>query len=206
MTFRAWLPAAVLVTSVAVLGEARAQTAAPAPAPVPTYYSPAPQPPPPQYAPPQYAPPPQYAAPPQYYAQPPQYPPRLDYEEGDAIPPGYSVRSRLRKGLVVGGAVTFGVLYVLSVLVADSVRGTDSDNLRSLYVPAIGPFIALSKVQGGNGVLILDGVGQTAGLIMLVAGVAFPRHELVRNDILASMHVVPLLGSGLGGFGLAGAF
>ncbi|GAC1363342.1 MAG: hypothetical protein NVSMB47_15150 [Polyangiales bacterium] len=204
MTFRASLPAALLLTSVAALGVARAQTAAPAPAP--TDYAPAPQPPPPQYAPPQYAPPPQYAAPPPYYAQPPQYPPRLDYEEGDAIPPGYSVRSRIRKGLVVGGAVTFGVLYVLSVLVADTTKGFDSDNLRSLYIPAIGPFIALSKVQGGNGVLILDGIGQTGGLIMLIAGAAFPRHELVRNDILADVHVVPLLGSGLGGLGLAGAF
>src|SRR5690349_4987127 len=45
-----------------------------------------------------------------------------EYEEGDPIPPGYHAESKVRKGLVIGGAVTFGVMYILSVLVGAAIN------------------------------------------------------------------------------------
>lgn len=164
------------------------------------------QPPPPTYYTP---PPPTYYAPPQPVQPQPMYsgPPRMDYDDGP-IPPGYRVTSRVRKGLIIGGAVSFGVLYVLSVLVADAAKGdsyNDNSYLKSLYIPAIGPFIAMSHTSSGTGVLLLDGIGQVAGLAMFISGFAFPRTELVRNDV-ATVRMAPMIGQGRSGLALVGTF
>ena len=109
-----------------------------------------------------YAPPP-----PNYYASPPPYwsmQQRMDYEEGQPVPPGYHVSSHPRRGLIVGGAVTFGVLYGLSVLIADSESNDDGvyrdNSYKWLYVPCIGPFVYATKSSGAEGTLIIDGVAR----------------------------------------------
>ena len=196
------------------VGAAFAQSAQPPPQPYPpppTVYQPQPQPYPPPAQP--YPPPPQYVYPPQPYPPPQyqyQYPATLPYEEGRPIPQGYHTRTSVRKGLVIGGAVTFGVLYALSLIAADADRQANQDGgsrkLEALYIPAIGPFIATSKVESGStSVLILDGLGQTAGLVMFICGFAFPKTELVRND-LGSVRVLPLMGKGQSGLSLVGSF
>ena len=170
----------------------------------------APQPYPPQPYPPQPYPaqpyPPQPYPPPAYYA-PPQLPPRLPYGEGQPIPAGYRVSTHARRGLVIGGAVTFGVLYVLSIIAADTANsdGHKDDNLKSLYIPAIGPFIAGAGSDGSKSIFYLDGFGQVAGLAMFIGGFAFPQTELVRNDV-ASVRVLPMVGQGKSGLTVNVAF
>lgn len=139
-----------------------------------------------------------------------------DYEDGDQIPPGYHAESRIRTGLVVGGAVTFGVLYLLSVLVGAAISDTNKafnnnssrDNGDFLFVPVAGPFLQMTKTDSssGNVTLAIDGIAQAAGATMFIVGVTSPKTVLVRND-LAEVHVMPMkMGTSGGGLGLVGTF
>ncbi len=116
----------------------------------------------------------------------------LDWEDGEPIPPGYHKQARTRRGLVVGGAVTLGALYVLSALVAattiDGCRYSSSCQSASfLFLPVAGPFVEMARSGKGSAtsevVLALHGLGQTAGAVMLYAGVTSPKLVLVRNDL-----------------------
>lgn len=141
----------------------------------------------------------------------------IDYEEGDAIPPGYEKGERVRKGLVIAGAVTFGVSWLASAgwalrLAQDREEGRgprwDDDDEpppeAPLYVPLVGPWIALGTLdpdRGQTAVLVLDGVVQAGGLAMLVAGVAAKRTVLVRS---AKGHVA--VAPSAGGVSFDGSF
>jgi hypothetical protein len=174
---------------------------------------PAPPPPPPGFEPPppgvQYGqPPPAYGQPPPGYGQPPAgYPPPYyppppayvqplgpktidDWEEGQPVPAGYRPVTRVRKGLIIAGAVTFGTTYILSALAGAVDHDTGNKELGGLFVPCAGPFIAMGTLSSNNNlhaassfILILDGIAQTGGLAMLVIGIAAPTTKLVRNDI-----------------------
>jgi hypothetical protein len=129
------------------------------------------------------------------------------WEEGEPIPQGYHLATRARTGMIVAGAVTFGTLYLISLLVASV--GSDvasanggSNQVAALYVPGIGPFIQMfnSSTATGNVVLAIDGLAQTAGLAMLIYGITTPRTVLVRND-LAQTIVTPMR-IGQSGYGL----
>jgi len=137
-----------------------------------------------------------------------------DYEEGDPIPPGYHAETQTRKGLVIGGAVTFGVMYLITVLVAaamDDVSnsyGSSGSSGTLLYVPVAGPFLQMTKTEtsSGNVALVIDGVAQAAGATMLIVGLTSPKTVLVRND-LAEVRVSPMkIGESGTGFGLVGRF
>lgn len=185
---------------------APASSASPPGTPLPSTEAPPQQQPsaPPPYGYPAYPASQQGYAPP-YYA----YPSRLDYTEGQEIPPGYHKDTHVRRGMIIGGAVTFGVLYTLSLIVADAARVDSSsgerNNLSTLYVPCIGPLILATKVDNGSGILVVDGLAQTAGVIMFIAGFAFPRSELVRND-LGSIKVLPMIGKERTGVSLVASF
>ena len=203
---------AIGATFVASIGSAHGQAAGPPPAPA-SAPAPAPYPPPaaPQYPPPgpyqQPYPPPQlmYAPPGPRYIK--------DWEEGQPIPYGYHPESRARKGLVIPGAVVLGVAYLLSTLIAseDSNSTYGQDRYEALYIPVLGPFIQLfsdSNAPGDNQAFALDALAQSAGLAMLVCGLAFPRHILVRND-MGVVSVVPTpmtIGRGGTGLGLVARF
>ena len=201
----------------ASMGSAHAQDSAPGQPPAPQVAPPAPaQPPPPGY--PQYptgAPYQQVPGPqPTYVPQGPIAWPRYikDWEEGQPVPYGYHPETRARKGLVITGSVLFGVLYILSTLVAAANDDSYSDNKYSaLWIPVVGPFIqagANNNGSGDNETFILDGLAQAAGVTMLVLGLAFPRTILVRNDLL-SVSFVPTpmkVGHDGGGLGLVGRF
>ncbi|MDI1432807.1 hypothetical protein [Polyangium sorediatum] len=196
-----------------------------APLPPPGYAPPGyPQGYPQGYPPPGYAPPPGYPQgyPPPGYGQPPPgygpnsygygppgstLPAALPYEEGDPIPPGYRVDSRIRKGLVIGGAVTFGVPWFFSAMIAsigDSL--SRSSDLWPLYIPALGPFIAMGTLDTegpGTFWLAVDGLAQSGGIAMLIAGIVAQEKRLVRStEVGTSMTVMPLRfgphGAGLG--------
>jgi hypothetical protein len=127
-------------------------------------------------------------------------PMEMRYIEGKPVPEGYHLETRPRKGLVISGAIIFGVPYFLSLSVAASSR-YDPDQW--LYAPLVGPFIDLgnrkdscSTTPAGFGntntycsedsserfFLMADGLMQVAGATMLVLGLALPQRLLVRDD------------------------
>jgi hypothetical protein len=149
------------------------------------------------------APPAIAAAPPPYpypyrypypWAPPPQaLPARLDYVDGAEVPRGYHVETGIRTGLVIAGAVMLGVGYGIAAGVAASTEGDGRAD--SAYIPIAGPFILAGRLDydagGGLGLmavgvpLILNGLVQTAGTVLLVAGLGSSRSWLQRNDIAA---------------------
>jgi hypothetical protein len=164
-------------------------------------------PPPPPPPPGSVAPNGQYVAPLQQTTQPTYVPqsvalsgPRMikDWDETQPIPMGYHAETRVRKGLIISGAVMLGVAYLYSALTAaigaDIYRGSGQNNpVAALFVPVAGPFIEIgySGSATGNVLLVIDGLLQASGAAMIIGGIAAPKMVLVRND-LGSMSLTPL--------------
>ena len=199
---------------------ARAETQQPAPEPPPPPVQPpgeAPpyQGPPPVYAPGPYAPGPYAPGPyaPQPYTPAPKGPKRItQFDPNAPAPEGYTKVSQKRKGLIIGGAVTFGVTYGISLFVAainEDVRSSDSsaEDLSSLAIPVAGPFLQLAKTDASIGRLSLIqlGLAQTLGAAMLIYGLTNPKTVLLRND-LVTMSVSPMIGNGASGLMAVGSF
>ncbi|HEU4538098.1 MAG TPA: hypothetical protein VFS00_28450 [Polyangiaceae bacterium] len=130
-----------------------------------------------------------------------------EYRQGAPVPLGYHADTRVRRGLIIGGAVPLGVLYTLTMLTAAGMSEAGAGG-EVLYVPVLGPFLQMASTssQTGNSVLLLDGLGQAAGAAMLIAGLAWPKTILVRND-LGHVRVTPMpVGSSGGGLSLVGTF
>ena len=80
----------------------------------------------------------------------------LDYELGQPIPPGYHVVSRPHRAQLTSGSIAFGISYTISIFVAKT-RTEASSTVESyhqvpydprwLYVPIIGPLIALATAS-----------------------------------------------------------
>ena len=144
-------------------------------------------------------------APPLPYAY---WPARLKYRDGEPVPMGYHVEKGPRTGLIIAGSITFGVLYGLAVLVASDSHSTDE--AKAMWVPCVGPFIAAASLKDQNSggaamFLVLWGLGETAGVAMLIGGILGTKTELVRND-LARVHVFPIVSKSTAGLGLGAAF
>jgi hypothetical protein len=91
----------------------------------------------------------------------------------------------------------------------DDTHPHDSDYLW-LYMPVAGPFFELtnSTTAAASVTLVIDGLAQTAGAILLIWGVTSPVTRLTRNDV-AAIRVLPtplVLGKDAGGLGLVGTF
>jgi len=189
--------------------DARAQSGAPAPPPPGFEPSAAPPPPPTGY----YVPASVAASGPRRIT---------DWEEGEPIPPGYHPVSRIRKGLVIGGAVTFGVSYLLTALsgaaISDIGHATGSTGAsksgKLLLIPIGGPFAVLSTGSTfGDFFCVLDGLVQAGGVAMFIAGLAAPKTVLVRNDLALvktpKLELTPMpmtFGQNSAGFGFVGKF
>jgi hypothetical protein len=232
---RRTLASLAVVGSLTVASSAAAQSAPPADQAAP----PQPAQPPVAGQPAQYPP---YGAPPGgvYYAPPPpgygpSYAPQPDgpyviedWEEGDPIPDGYQPESRIRKGLVIGGAVTLGASWLVTVVITaagQSIQAADdelveaaggdadadgrtADDWSVLYIPVAGPFVGVATLDasgGGLAVLLIDGVVQTGGLAMLIAGLAAQETRLVRIGD-AEVRVAPVANAGEASLGLVGRF
>jgi hypothetical protein len=134
----------------------------------------------------------------------------MNYVEGSPIPYGYTRVEKTRKGLVIGGAVTLGVVYGFSAAfgaVGEDLRRTNETrtNTSAMWIPVIGPFLQMKETSSNTGKLGLFHVGlaQTAGALMLVYGLTSPRTILVRNDQLS---VVPMLSKDASGMMVMGSF
>ncbi|MEO5726602.1 MAG: hypothetical protein ABI134_33315 [Byssovorax sp.] len=173
--------------------------------------------PPPGYAQPGYGPPPPGA----YYAPAPGYPgapmgPKvLDYEEGDSIPAGYRTGTRVRKGLVIGGSVMLGVGYLITIMAAGIGQAVNevadgNKDFGPLLIPVVGPFVGMATTDpstGGAFGLAFLGTVQTAGLAMLIGGIAAPKTVLIRNEVgNVKFTVLPQVGATSAGLGVVGSF
>ncbi|MCU1280656.1 MAG: hypothetical protein JWM53_4202 [bacterium] len=169
----------------------------PAPiAPAPQQQLPPPVPPPVVVPPPGGYYPQPYAQQPYYYQQPYAQQPRLFHEE---MQPNY--------GLMVAGLVIFGASWSINAASAYVA------NEWKLAVPIIGPFMETQNVFTGSGyeanrmlvgLLVFDGLIETAGAIMLVAGAI--THHKVRVYDRPRVSVVPAVGPGFNGLAAVGRF
>jgi hypothetical protein len=125
---------------------------------------------------------------------------------GGPVPAGYHVEEHARRGLVIGGAVTLGVPWVLGLTIAS---GYDFSNHSGwLVVPALGPWLTIatrstetdcsiyaqsvdcSQDNSVRTMLILDGLTQAAGTFMLIYGLASTKKVVVR-DFVGTLHFAP---------------
>jgi hypothetical protein len=118
---------------------------------------------------------------------------------------------------VVSGAVTFGVAYGAAVIVAAT---TDRDANKHLYIPLVGPWLAISNradcpgeqdgcsTETGKKILLgVDGVFQAAGAVVLAYGLLTPR-SYTRSSVGGQpVEIVPVAMQGGGrGLGFTGTF
>ncbi|WP_044235600.1 hypothetical protein [Chondromyces apiculatus] len=116
-------------------------------------------------------------------------PQRLEYEEGDPIPPRYALVTRPNRKLLTGGMITFMVPYVASVVVSTFALVNDDEEvsrgIATLLIPVAGPYVAIGAL-GANGAgafwLSANGVVQTAGAILMAAAFAHEDLYLQRQE------------------------
>jgi hypothetical protein len=116
------------------------------------------------------------------------WPARIDYEEGDDVVPGYELKTRSNRNLVVGGLVTFLIPYSFSFIAggAAALEGSDRDQEQyaPLLVPVLGPFISLGMFRSVDEtdafILLADGFTQAAGAAMITVGILMPDQYLER--------------------------
>jgi hypothetical protein len=148
------------------------------------------------------------------------------------VPAGFHVEERPRKGLIIAGAVVLGVPWALGLTFTAGASPSFQNQTGWLVVPALGPWITLatrtksrncSSYSSGDSLctsfndaddsaartlLILDGLTQAAGTIMLIVGLASPK-KVISRDFVGSLHLnvtpAPVGRTGYGGM-LSGQF
>lgn len=151
-------------------------------------------------------------------------PPReiLAWDPETPVPDGYVLRSNPDTGLIFAGSTLASIGWVTSVAVGliaakdETDRGLDGDGVEAedwtpLYVPVVGPFIAISSVDArgkGVGLLMVDGALQLAGVGLIVYGSLAQSYRAVRTSPLSAMPVavIPTVSSHSQGILLEGAF
>lgn len=71
----------------------------------------------------------------------------------------------------------------------------------------VGPFLTIRSAQSqdyATRALIVDGIAQSAGLAMAIAGLASPTTRLLRR--VEALHVTPIAAPHFTGFGMNGTF
>ena len=141
-------------------------------------------------------------------------PEELRYREGQEIPAGYELSVRPRLGPVIAGGVMTLLAWTLAVGFADEADFRNHSGW--VLVPVAGPWLALAAgardqchvdctAPDVRTALVLDGLVQTVGAVLLTYGLTSPVKRLVRKEPAV---VALLTGVGHGGYGLGllGAF
>lgn len=137
-----------------------------------------------------------------------------DVDDTMPPPPGYTSRRVVRKGLIVGGGVTFAVSYLLCLFITsrdqvqDEPGGQPRRDSSPLAIPFAGPFILMARDPEGPEPVMLATIGgiQLAGAILLIKGFTSKKRIFVRNDLVSDVTVAPLAGHGATGMVLSGRF
>jgi hypothetical protein len=116
----------------------------------------------------------------------------------------------MNAGVFSSGAVLFGGSYIASIIVAGA---SDHPGAERLYVPVLGPWLALGDWGNCNVtnpncdnnttdkvLLVADGIVQAAGILTMIDGLVWPssHHRVVVAD--KKVHVTPT-GNGMAVFG-----
>jgi hypothetical protein len=146
----------------------------------------------------------------------------MPYDETKATPPGYHIEERARKGPIIAGAIVGGIPYVIGVNVAAA--SSFENHSYWLLVPGAGPFLTMAtrddscdntNDSSGDGLeclgdvfitmfLVIDGLMQTTGAVLIGIGVGATKKWLVRDP--AALHIGPRrIGTGYG-LGAEGRF
>jgi len=133
----------------------------------------------------------------------------FDYER--PVPLGYTMVKRPRKGMLIGGSVSFGVSYGISVLsaaIGEDISDNGQNEAAAMWIPVAGPFLQMAQTDSATLRVFLFGLGaaQTTGAILLYYGLTTKKRVLVRNDIVGSLMVTPTAGDGTAGMLLSGRF
>jgi hypothetical protein len=107
----------------------------------------------------------------------------MDYSEGDPVPQGYHLEKKARKGLIIGGSIMFGTVWLVSAIVAAFDRRKD---VKLGGVPLVGPWIAVgsgSLKDNEVGIWVGSGLLQLGGLAMLTMGIVMKKQVLVRDKV-----------------------
>ncbi len=141
---------------------------------------------------------------------------------GGPVPAGYHVEDKPRRGLVIAGTIVLAVPYGIGLAGAGGSNFPNSSGW--LILPALGPWLTLASrhntqtctsdgfssgsICSNSGTddvtrtfLILDGLMQVGGTVMLVVGLAAPT-KVIARDFVGSLHFAPsTIGrDGYGGF------
>lgn len=160
-------------------------------------------------------------------------PPALPYVKNVETPPGYVEKRSFNNLLLVGGAVTFGLSYVGSLIYAGAKK---DEQFGVLAVPLVGPWIALGKRDfqcevvptldidesvaqaeecnaklakevAIGGVLAGLGLGQMLGAFALTGGLLDRKKLWVRQDLAGvSLEIEPRADARLTGMVIHGQF
>jgi hypothetical protein len=128
--------------------------------------------------------------------QPPPGPIRLNYQEGQPIPPGYALRSEFRTELLIagglgawGGYIAASAIAWVGVRTQCELKGKflncpEGLGYYPLNIPVAGPAIGIYTLETNAaetaGLIALSAV-QVVGLAVIVAGFALPRKHLART-------------------------
>jgi hypothetical protein len=119
------------------------------------------------------------------YAPAPRGPLVLRYQPGVLPPPGYHLEENPRKGLVVAGAMTFGIPYLISLTIGGASRH-EAD--RWLLLPVVGPIGTLT--YGMRGCDLDDKAVDCTGNLLIVVGLAFDLAAQMAGATLFTMGYV----------------
>jgi hypothetical protein len=128
------------------------------------------------------------------------------------VPPGYQIVNHPATGIITGGVVGLGASYGAALIVGATQGFKNATGW--LAAPIIGPWIAISArsynqcqtstvalarrcVEGAVGevqfitFVAVDGVFQLASGFLTLAGFLSAREELIREDLLPKVSVIP---------------
>ena len=137
-------------------------------------------------------------------------------DDGMAPPAGYTAVHRKRKGLIIGGAVTLGAVWGVSLMTwaigQDANRNADgtysNSSVAPMWIPVAGPFLTMGNTDSATARVFLGAMGaaQVAGAVMLYYGLTSEKRVFVRNDLVSSMGVAPMVAPNASGLSLVGRF
>jgi hypothetical protein len=123
-------------------------------------------------------------------------PPHVVPYTGGSIPADAHLEERANVTIIGTGLSVLAVPYGFSVLYALGTCGAQMacrQGSQWLYVPVVGPFVTATQAptSGGQALSVFDGVLQTIGAAIALAGAAMPRSVVVWQDRSAALRLTP---------------